>query len=76
MVVSFAGTAISQTILATYMAIDACTDFDVQPYNWVPMVAFSSMIFLAACGAIPVPFVVISEILPEKVGFEHAGVTI
>lgn len=67
MVTSFAGTAISQTILATYMLIDTCTDFDVEPYNWVPVVSFSAMIFLAACGAIPIPFVVIAEVLPEKV---------
>lgn len=67
MVTSFAGTAISQVILATYMLLDTCTDFDVQPYNFVPMVSFSAMIFLAACGAIPVPFVVIAEILPDKV---------
>lgn len=61
MVVSFAGTAISQTILATYMLIDKYTDIDVEPYNWVPMVSFSAMIFLAACGAIPVPFVVVNK---------------
>lgn len=67
MVTSFAGTAISQAILATYMLIDTCTDFDVEPYNWVPVVSFSAMIFLAACGAIPIPFVVIAEVLPEKV---------
>lgn len=67
MVTSFAGTAISQVILATYMLLDTCTAFDVQPYNFVPVVSFSAMIFLAACGAIPVPFVVIAEILPDKV---------
>lgn len=62
---------IFQIILATYMLIDTCTDFDVEPYNSVPIVSFSAMIFFAACGAIPVPFVVIAEILPEKVCFKH-----
>lgn len=73
MAVSFAGTGISQLILATYMLMDTCTEIDVQPYNWVPMVSFSASIFFAAAGAIPVPFVVIAEILPEKI--RSAGIT-
>ena len=70
MLVSFAGTAIAQIILATYMLMNKFTDIDVESYNWVPIVSFSAMIFIAACGAIPVPFVVIAEILPHKVSFK------
>lgn len=61
MVVSFAGTAICQIILATYMFMNKFTDIDVETYNWVPIVSFSAMIFIAACGAIPVPFVVVNN---------------
>lgn len=67
MVFSFAGSAICHTILGTFIYISTQTTVDISAYNWMPVVSFSSMIFIAACGAIPVPFVIIAEILPDKV---------
>lgn len=67
MVVSFAGTAICHAILATYVYVGDETSIDVTPFNWLPVVAFSTMIFIAACGAMPIPYVLLGEILPDKV---------
>lgn len=67
MVVSFAGAGVCHAILATYIYVATSTDIDVKSYNWLPVVAFSSMIFIAACGALPIPYVIMGEILPDKV---------
>lgn len=67
MVFSFAGCAVCQIILATYIFLSTTTDIDVSAFKWIPVVSFSAMIFIAACGALPIPFVIIAEILPDKV---------
>lgn len=67
MVYSFAGCALCQIILATYILLSTATDIDVSAFTFIPVVSFSAMIFIAACGALPVPFVIIAEILPDKV---------
>lgn len=36
-------------------------------YGWITVASFSFVIFIAACGVLTVPFLVIAEILPEKV---------
>lgn len=65
--VSFGGTAICQAVMATYFYLEKSTDIDVTPYNFVPVVSFSAMIFIIACGALPIPYVIIAEILPDNV---------
>lgn len=67
MVLSFGGTAICQAIMATYFYMDKSTDIDVTPYNWLPVVSFSAMIFIIAFGALPIPYVILGEILPDNV---------
>lgn len=54
--------------MATYFYLEKSTDVDVTPYNWLPVVAFSAMIFIIAFGALPIPYVILSEILPNGVG--------
>lgn len=67
MVFSFAGCAICQIILATYIFLSTSTDVDVSAFKCIPVVSFSAMIFIAACGALPIPFVILAEVLPDKV---------
>lgn len=67
MVFSFAGCALCQIVLATYMLLSSSTDVDVSAFKCIPIVSFSCCIFVAACGALPIPFVIIAEILPDKV---------
>lgn len=35
-------------------------------YNWIPITSFSLTIFMASWAILPLPFLVISEIMPEK----------
>lgn len=72
MLFSFAGTGISHTVLATYIYLSANTTVNLDAYQWVPVVSFSAMIFIASCGALPVPYVIVSEILPDKVGWSKS----
>lgn len=40
---------------------------DVSSFNWVPIVSFSFVVFIASWGLLTLPFLVVTEILPEKV---------
>lgn len=42
-------------------------EFDVSAFNWVPIVSISSLIFVASIGIIPAPFVMLSEVIPQRV---------
>lgn len=37
-------------------------------YNWIPVVAFSLVIFIASIGILPLQFVILIEVLPKNVG--------
>lgn len=71
MIFSFAGTGISHVVLATYIYLSANTTVNLDDFQWVPVTSFSAMIFIASCGALPVPYVIVSEILPNKVSWTH-----
>lgn len=71
MVVSFAGTAFSHVVLGTYIYLSMETKVDLTAFQWVPVTSFSAMIFIASCGALPIPYVIVSEILPDKVSFAY-----
>lgn len=66
LLVSSIGSGISLTVLGTYSYLHVC-GVAVQPYSWIAVSSFASMLFLASCGIIPLPFVVIAEVMPEKV---------
>lgn len=63
---SSVGTGLSLLCLGAYTYAHNL-GFDVKPYSWISIASFSGMMFLAACGIIPLMFVVISEVMPEKV---------
>ncbi|XP_031630517.1 facilitated trehalose transporter Tret1-like [Contarinia nasturtii] len=67
MVFSFTGTGISHVVLATYIYLASSTNINLQAFQWVPVASFSAMIFIASCGALPIPYVIVSEILPDKI---------
>lgn len=74
MIVSFMGTGLSHCILGTYVFVSATTDVDLTSVHWIPVVSFSMMLFIGSCGALPIPYVILSEILPDKVSghaFDH-----
>lgn len=39
----------------------------VEAFNWVPILSFSFVIFVAALGIFCIPILLLSEIMPEKV---------
>lgn len=66
LVFSSIGTSLCLACLGAYSYCNSI-GIDVKPYSWVSIASFSGMMFLAACGIIPLMFVVISEVMPEKV---------
>lgn len=40
--------------------------FDVDAFNWIPLASFSFVIFIASLGVLNLPFVVISEVMPDQ----------
>jgi hypothetical protein len=42
-------------------------EYDLSAYNWVPVASLSFVIFIASVGLLPLTFVILSEILPQKV---------
>lgn len=59
------GTAFGLGTLGTYVLLKSW-DYDVEAYNWIPIVSFSFVVFVAALAVMSLPFVVISEIMPER----------
>lgn len=41
--------------------------YDLTDFNWVPIASLSFVIFIASVGLLPLTFVMLSEILPQKV---------
>lgn len=60
------GTVICLVSLGAYSLCNSM-GIDVKPYSWISIASFSGMMFLAAMGIIPLLYVVISEVMPEKV---------
>lgn len=63
--VSTVGTALSLISLGVYMMLKTW-NYPVEAFNWAPIVSFSSLIFIANLGIMSLPFLVISEVMPEK----------
>lgn len=66
LICSSTGTALCLLCLAAYSYSNSI-GIDVTPYSWISIMSFSGMMFLAACGIIPLMFVVIAEVMPENV---------
>lgn len=64
--VSTVGSAFGFLVLGTYVLLKS-KHFDVDAFNWIPLTSFSFVLFIASLGVLNLPFVVISEVMPEKV---------
>lgn len=71
--VSTIGTSVGLIILGTYVLMKS-RNFEVDAYNWIPLVSFSFVIFIASLGVLNLPFVVITEVMPDK--FKDYGVSL
>lgn len=65
-ILSSIGSAISLAILGTYSYLNTL-EYPVHEYSWVSIASFSIYLFLASCGMIPLPYIVMAEMIPEKV---------
>lgn len=64
-IASTVGTALGLTTLGVYMMFKSW-HYSVEAFNWVPIASFSFVIFIASWAILTLPFLVISEIMPEK----------
>lgn len=63
------GTGLSYIVLGTYVYCSTSLGMDLEYIQWVPVVSFSAVLFIASCGILPVPYIILGEIMPDKVGF-------
>ncbi|XP_055298714.1 facilitated trehalose transporter Tret1-like [Sitodiplosis mosellana] len=64
-VVSSMGIAFGLITLGVYMMLKSW-GVEVNTFNWIPITSFSFVIFIANWAVMSLPFLVISEVLPEK----------
>lgn len=52
--------------LGTYVMLKSW-QYNVDEYSWIPVASFGFVIFIASWAILTLPYLVISEILPEKI---------
>jgi hypothetical protein len=67
MTISSAGTSIFLLTLATYSYLNETGVDQMLQLSWIPIVSLSLAIFLASLGIIPLPYIIITELMPSKV---------
>lgn len=60
------GTCIGLSVLGVYTLMKS-DGVDLKSYSWIPLVAFSFVIFIANWGLLTLPFMIVSEISHPKV---------
>ena len=60
------GTAIGLSVMATYSFFNL-NGYDTGLYSWIPVISLSFVIFIASVGILPLTFVVLSELLPQRI---------
>lgn len=68
--VACVGTAMCQLVLATFIYLTR-NGYDLSDYSWVPLISFGAALFIGSLGPIPIPYIILSEILPDKVRQAH-----
>jgi SP family facilitated glucose transporter-like MFS transporter 8 len=66
LVISSFGTVIGFAVMGTYQYLKMI-EYDLTQFSWIPVVSFSFIIFIASWGILTLPFVVLAEIMPEKI---------
>lgn len=64
--VSTLGAFISLAILGAYSYL-VDNGYDITAYSWIPLISFAFFRLIICIGILPIPFVVIPEILPTEV---------
>lgn len=66
LLISTSGGAVGLAVTGVYSYL-AKHNYDVSAFNFLPVVSLSFFIFISAIGIIPVPYVLVSEVIPQKV---------
>lgn len=70
LIISTSGAAVACFGLATFSYLHH-QKIDVSSYNWVPLFFFSLYIVITCMGILPLPFIILAEILPANVWMSH-----
>lgn len=63
---SLAGTAFTLNVTGLYCYFHSC-GYDVSSWSMLPVISLSAFVIISSVGVAPVPLVVVSEVLPQKV---------
>ncbi|KAH8377879.1 hypothetical protein KR093_007661, partial [Drosophila rubida] len=66
LLISAVGICLSQLTMGAHSYLKML-GYDTSDYDWVPVAAFSFMLFIASWGLLTLPFLVIAEIMPPKI---------
>lgn len=64
-IISTVGASIGFITLGSYMLFKEW-NYNMNAFNYIPIVAFSTIIFLAAIGISTLPYILIGEIMPQN----------
>lgn len=65
---SLTGTGIGLVVMGAYMYLQSIGN-ELEGFKWIPLASFSYILFIGSAGLIPLPFIIISEIMPQEVRF-------
>lgn len=66
LIFSTSGAFVGLTSLGIYSYLND-SGYDLTTYNWIPLISFSTFVFISCFGILPLPFIVLTEILPTEV---------
>ncbi|XP_035916221.1 facilitated trehalose transporter Tret1-2 homolog isoform X2 [Anopheles stephensi] len=66
LLISSAGLTLGQSVFSSY-CYGQTMGLDLTAFGWVPLVCFSVIVFIGTVGVGTMPFVVLAEIMPQKI---------
>lgn len=67
LITSASATSVGLTVMGVYSYLGSHLQWNMTAFSWVPVTSLSFVIFIASIGILPLPFVVLAEVLPQKV---------
>lgn len=55
--------------MGTYSYMSA-HNYDLSQFHLVPVISLSFVIFISSIGIIPIPYIIIAEVLPQRVSLK------
>lgn len=67
LITSAAATSLGLTVMGVYSFLGTHLHWNLAAFSWVPVTSLSFVIFIASIGILPLPYVVLAEVLPPNV---------